>query len=652
MIPPPDSASYLAYYEASSGTTLSGSPSSSYGKIDTWAPVVGSDNLVQATDADRPLLRTVDSTLVYNWVKDSTRDFDNTTLSIDRRASSFFCLAEVDKLMVTVGTEELCLMSLPGGVGDLYVRNSTSNNNLYWKDGSGTYDTGISAVSSLALYGVVLGVSGIKIVMNELSYDVGTPLSAGTTTGFSLFTGSVANKLIGGFGAAVWYNVAADSTLLASVRAWAKVRKAIFAEDVDREYYAAGASLANGLYAEGGLNFSRQLAISNDWYYRNFGLGGAGYGSLYTNAGAKLGITNLAVGSGTHNFAKRQALFVKLPTNDLPGADSAATIATGFTNFLEPAKAYGYQVYYSLIAPRGDLTAPQETKRLDVNTAMRLLDERRYGKRLEIPVELQDPSVSSDLTYYDADTIHWTKTAFDLDVRDGGATMVSLVDASLPADGLQGYWPLDGDYRDESGYERDTAALNSPTFISGLWGRQAIRCTQTGNNGVKQPWVYRNYDYPYLTRMIWFRVNGGASSCVLMCKESDAGGSKTWNIVKNFAGTVTAFVSDLTSPTLTASGSYADNAWRCVALVTDDVGGKLYLSSDEYPSNLTLRASSPWATTPVTPNTGSGRGHLRFGGNTDTSTRDMDLQDAHLWFGALTLEQLQAVTVEGMLLPP
>jgi hypothetical protein len=270
------------------------------------------------------------------------------------------------------------------------------------------------------------------------------------------------------------------------------------------------------------------------------------------------------------------------------------------------------------------------------------IDERRYGKTIAVPAELVS---SSDLTYYDADTIHLTKAANDLFLRDAKSSLDAYM--AVPVTTLQTHCTFNGTYQDDSGYERDFAAINAPSFISGLWGRQALRCLKTGNHAARQQVVFRNLDYLPLTVMIWARTTVTGDFAYFVSKESDAGGSNTWQIAKKWDETIICNPTGLAAG-LTATGSFNDGVWRCMAMVLDATGGKLYVSTDHYPANLTLRDSQAWATTPVTPNTGSGRGHLRVGSYSDTGTYNSDVQDLHLWFESKSLAQLQAVTVSGM----
>lgn len=655
VIPPPDSASYLSYYEASSGTTLSGSPSSSYGKIDTWAPVAGSGDLVQATDAQRPRKRTA-NTLVYNNPKEANLNASDTTLSINRRASSFFCLAENDRLVVISSAENKVIMSLPGGVGDLYILCSTSpvHATLHWKDASGTYNTGIKCVSSLALYGVVLGASGIKIVMNDQSYDIGTPLSAGTTTGWDLFKGSFAggqDRLIGGVESMVWYDKEVDAGELTDIRSWAVARKAVFSANTTKQFFVSGASRSQGYYAEGNLGTGRQFDLQRrgSLLYHNFGFGGVTAAQLRSITESTLGINNAAVGSGTHNPLKRQVLYCSCPTNNLTDGLSAATIIADLATYRERVRAYGYDLVFGLIAPRGGLTGPQETKRLDINAGMRALEARQYGYTLEIPTELQDPSVYTNPLLYDPDEIHHLKLAFDYELRDAQATLDSYIDTAVPA--VQGLWSLNGDLLDYSGYYRDMVAIGSPTFTTGLNGGLALVCTSGGVGAAKTKVVYRNYDTLPLTMVCWFQGKAAADDYCMM--KFPASGN-IWTIQRhNGTSQVRCSVTGVAGGTVNATDkSYVANTWYGAALVIDSVNGARVYTTDAGgdPATFALRNTSAWSAGAVVPSTGSGAGALRIGSyNSDATTTSTWVQGARVIFSELSLAQLQALSpVDGV----
>lgn len=645
---PPNLSDIAVYYSASLNTTLSGSPSTNYGKIDNWAPAIGTGDLVQATDAQRNRFRSAPLQVVYNNFSEAFLNLDNTTISINRRAASFFAVVENERCYAFGTAENRVLMSIPG-IGDLYIScpNTSAHATLVWKDAGGDHDTGFKVMSSVCLVGVVLDAASIRVYLNDQVFTVGTPLSAGSTTGFSLFQGSFVggqDRFVGGIAEAVWYSKALSAGEVITVQDWAKSKGAAFNSNagITKHLLVGGDSLASGYHAEGNLSTARrhylQLGTSSAMYH-NLGFGGMQAATFNTVIWPICGTNYHPVGVGLHNFNRRQVMLMMLGSNDLVGADSAVTITNNLLTIREFLKMYGYLVVYMCIPPRNGLTGPQETKRLAVNANMMSADFRRYGVSVDVPGLLTNPL---DLNYYDPDGIHLKKAGFDLYYT----SVQTAVDDYMarPVTTVQVNAPLNGNLQDTSAFERDFTAIGSPTFIPGLFNRQALRCT-AGGNAAKGYQPLGHLDYLPLTIICWAKTTVTGAFAYFVSKQSDTGGSQVWSIAKKWNEHIVAGVSGLTGE-LDYSGTFNDDVWRAIALVIDNSGGKLYVSSDSDPANFALRDSKAWSTVPVVPVTVTGRGELRLGSYNDATTYASDLQDVSVRFEALSLAQLQAIVPE------
>jgi len=648
---PPYPSIHSALYEASRGTlNASDVAANEYEKLKTWQDLSGNGHhLVQATVANQLRIRRNVTPVVYsNFVEGATNlpTFPQSTVSIDNQAASLFFLIEDDRLMTNGVAETKVIMGLAGGVGDLYslAPASAVPATLVWRDGvNGTVDTGLRLKSSLTLVGVILRATGITIVLDDLSYEIASPLAPGTTTGFSLFSGSLAgltSGFMGGINCAVPCNEAVDSTKLAAFRAWAVGRKAIPASSVSKQLFIWGASIASGQNAQGNLGFARQYILGKtDLMCVHEDLGGITAVQMTTRAPVISAINNQPVGTRFYDPTKRQVVLVYPPTNDLPNdATSAATIITEFTDWRNRLMSYGYRTIFNAFAPRGDLTAVQNTKRLAVNAAMAALDPRKYGVYVPTPIEMRKNDTSADASdrqYYDPDTIHLTATGHSVILRACRQVLDGFMNEDVTTEHF--HLRFNGNLLDSGLYTRDFEAVGAPTYTSGLWSRQALVCT-TGNNYARYPVVNRAFDQPYFTAVIWFKTSHVAN---MQLVSKYQGSGTNWYLGVTSAGNLFCGTNGMAG--LSSAGTnYRDNAWHMAAFVTDAIGGKLYASPDENPANLVLKASGEgWTGGPLAPDTGTA--YLRCGAD-NSASYNVTVQDMYFFLGTKALAELQALT--------
>ena len=647
LVPPP--GTLQAYYEAGFLTDVLNSgatKTANYEKVATWLDHSGNGNsIVQSTAAYQPSHRHGDVPAVcavHEFVSTNT-ELANTTLAIDKRAASFFALIELEQLMVQGTAASHNIMAIAGGVGELRNRmeiGDTSSGVLQWIDANGTTSTTFRHTSGLALVGVILDAGEIRIVLNDQSQTIATPLAAGTATGFSFFKGGALGGLavVMGYHAAVWYDHALDSTELDAVRDWAESRGVIFSPT--KELIGTGASLANGQQAEGNLNPFRQYvnAKKGQIAYRNIAFPGNTTTQQLGKTRGNLCSNTLGYpGQCLHRPDARQVAMILGVTNDIYTGVSLATIVANSTSIRQELRAYGYEVIIFGVAPVGTFDATMEQKRLDYNAAMAALDQRRYGLYLPPPAELTNPS---DTTYYKADLTHMTKAAFDLYLRDCQSYLDSYF--AISKSNLRMWVKFDGDYIDSSDYALDWSAYGSPIFESGLWGRQCIR-TVTGDNYPKGWSTWREFDYLNWSLMFWFKsTNTGFIHLV----SRYTGAAGTWSVYKHSGGTIRSTITGM--PELISSSTYGhDGNWHCVALTADATGGRLYVSADQYPANLVLQDSDVWTAGQQRPSTGRWW-RCGYDGTNDTngsSYSDTWFQDVMFWSEAKTQEEFQAISV-------
>lgn len=653
LVPPP--GTLQAYYEASLGTLdAGGAAADEFEKIATWndlAGGAGAHPLVQATSGNQPRVRkSTTIPLVYtNFIEESaTIALNNTTLPVNRRAASFFALVELDILVVVSVATERIIMSLPGGVGDLISYTSTTNNAvLRWRDASGTTTTTIELKSGLALVGVAFDAGEIRLFYNDQSHTIATPLSAGTSTGFSLFDGSVGTIIVGGFNCVVWYDHAVDSTELAAIRAWAVDRKALSAPSLD--VAVAGASLglgyktqsASALDGGGNLNAMRRYIIQRgDCRYANFSFAGTTTTQQLTNiVGNLTGNTGYGLADTTGSFQNtnnKQILVYYCPTNDVQLGVAEATIISNLTTARASARAYGYQVIMLGMTPWASWDAAMLTKMNNVNAAMAALNSRQYGTFIPRPALLDDPT---NLTYYDADGVHLKNAGFDVLYDAIKPVADSLL--AVTRTGHQNYWKLNNDFEDSSGFMRDLEAVGSPTFVSGLWGRQALRCT-TGGNYAQGKYFYREFDHinKLWSCMLWMR-SSSTGLAELFSKYTGAAG--TFQLYRSIGNYFRGYGNSIAYAQSATNTYYTDGNWHCIGMSVDSDGVRIYASPDQYPANMAQVGFS--AGTPATPVTNN---RFRLGSTGGATSYAVDFQDVMTWFGSKTLAEFQAVTVEGM----
>jgi len=657
LLAPPVSTSYLAYYEASRNATLSSSPAANYGKVDSWLPVTGSGSLVQATDANRMRLRTTSGfkEVIYQDQSEASRTLADSTVSIDKQACTIFMLVEIGSLIVNGVAESQTLISIPtaGTTGELYLyKAATSRYCVAWKDGTGTYVSALEPSSSLNLIGVTLSTGSVVVHCNGSSETLGAAaLSAGSVTGFRLNYGTLLYGEQAGYHAVVLYGKALSVGEVAEVVTWGRNRGAIYPADSDvtQQLYACGASRAVGYYPSGNISHGRRIAAANPKrLYRIGAFGGISISALLTRARLEYGLLgeggSYPVGSRWQNYNKRQTVVIEIPTADTTSSVASATQITNLTLLRQEFRCSGYDVLMNALAPVQSWSGAQQTIASEVNVAMAALDERRYGKFHSLPSELSD---ASNTTYFNADGTHYTLAGYQALYNDNSVHIEGMLGTAVPS--IQGYWSLNGDLLDNSGYNFDLQVINSPSFVTGLNGGQALRCTATGSHAARYYAPTRTWDTLPLTIVGWFQVRSATGSDYIFVKSSASGGAKNWYIYRhNTSGTIRAAMTGTTAE-CNSGGSYAVGSWYGFALIMDATNGqRLYLTdAGGDPATFALKDTKAWSAGAVTPSAASGVGQLRVGCINDTGCYNVDAQGMRIYFAEKSLAELQAMTPEG-----
>jgi len=652
---PPLSSNWLAYYEASKNVTIGGVAVSNYGKVDSWLPVVGSGSLVQATDANRMRLRTTSGfkEVVYQDQSESNRTLADSTVSINKQACTIFVLVELGSLIVNGIAESHTLVSIPtaGTTGELYLYKAGSSRfYVAWKDGTGTYVSALEPSSSLNLIGVTLSTGAVQVHCNGSSETLAAAaLSAGTVTGFRLNYGTLLYNEQGAYHVVVLYNKALDAGEVAQVVTWGRAREAIYPADSDvtQHLYMAGASRAVGYHPSGNLSHGRQIAARNSKrLFRIGAFGGLSISAMLTRVKVEYGLlgegSSYSVGTRWNNPNKRQVVIMEIPTADTTSSVASATQIANLSLIRQEFRSSGYELLCNALAPVQSWSGAQQTIADDINTAMAALDQRRYGKFHALPTELSDPS---DLTYFNADGIHYTKAGYDVLYSENLVHVESMLASPVP--NIKGYWSLNGDLLDNSGYSRDLTAINSPTYETGLNGSQCLRCYTTGSHAAKFYAPTRSWDTLPLTVVCWFK-KPATGFAVILCKEADAGGSKNWLMYVHSGNTIRINVTGATTAELSSGITASTDTWYGMAMVLTNSDMKIYTTNaGGDPSTFALRNTDTWSAGAQTPNASTGRGALRIGNNLDAGASDIFVQGVRIYFEEKTLAQLQAMTPEG-----
>jgi len=499
------------------------------------------------------------------------------------------------------------------------------------------------------LIGVTLSTGAVQVHCNGASETLAAvALSAGTVTGFRLNYGTLLYNEQGAYHSIVVYNKALSVGEVASVFSWGRARGAIYPADSDviQQLYMTGASRAVGYHPSGNLSHGRQIAAANPKrLFRIGAFGGISIPALQTRSRVEYGLlgegSSYSVGTRWNNPTKRQVVIMEIPTADTSSSVASATQITNLTAIRQEIKCSGYDLLMNAMPYANSWSGAQRTICDEINAAMAALDTRRYGKFHALPTELSDPS---NLTYFNADGVHYTKAGYDVLYNENKVHIESMF--TRPVSTLKGIWTLNGDYLDNSGYSRDLTAINSPTFVAGLNGQQCLQCAATGSHAARQHAPFRCYDYLPLTVVAWVNQYTGGADSWFVAKEADAGGSKVWNLYrKNSTSQLRSFVTDLTAELIASDKTYSAGTWYGMALQLDNSGGKLYTTdAGGDATTFALRDTKAWSATPTIPNAGTGRGHLRIGCTYDTFAFNVKVQSPQIYLEALSLSQLQALS--------
>jgi hypothetical protein len=640
LLAPPYASSISARYEASLGTEDASSlPVADFAKFRYWRDQSGNGyHFDQSTAANQFRVRSsTNIPVTYVGFGDFTHSnytLPQSTLVINKRAASFFALIELNQLMVQSTSRSDCIMSLNSSGGELRNRIVSGDGSigvLQWIDANGTTTTTFKHQCSLALVGVILDAGEIRIVLNDQSQIIATPLAAGTVTGFNLMQGGGLGGLpnVLGYHAVIWYDHALDSTELAAVRSWATSRGAMFSPTKD--LILTGASITLGHVADGNLDAARQYANAKKGQVRYRNLAFAGNTTSQQLGKVRGQLTSVLPNTMLHDYAVRQQAMILGVTNDITAGTALATIVANTTDIRRELQGYGYNPITFGVAPVGTWDATQEQKRLDYNAAMAALSARVYGQYLPPPAELTDPN---NATYYlQSDKTHLYKAAFDLYLRDCQAYLDAWF--AEPITTLQTWMKFDGNFQDSSIFKRDWETFNTTSFVDGLWGRDCLRVSSAGH--ARSMHLSNEIALQTISCMFWYKDRVGSGAIALFSKYTGLGGTHAVSR-SGVTGRISLTWGNIG---LTGTTDFRDTNWHCVAWVADTNGGRLYVSPDEDPANLVLEAST--ATVAGTLSVAN-RWRAGLQNQTDTGTpSDVDFQDLLLWNASKTLAEFQAI---------
>ena len=619
LLPPPNSSTYLAYYEASKGN---GNPSN-YGTIVTWEDQSGNGHtLEQATSGKRLSYRSFYPAAIYGAVDDYIY---HSTAVIDKQAFSFFALADLERFMTRV-TETHVLFHCSAGTLQVVVTGDYGTSaRLVWVDAGGTHTSSIPVPSSLNLIGVVCSASAVTVWVNDVSESF-SALTAGTINdGFSLMGRSTGNGWASGVVAAVLYNAASSAGQKTSLDTWAMARGARFPSQLSKVFVANGDSLSDNDNSEDILGYAAQADYAEAAFYS------CGYPA---NTWATVGDAVVTV-SDLYDPAKRCVMWLNAGINDINGlgnTDSQA-IAKAQT-WLAYFREKGFLVICNQLADAGVLDPTEQGYRAAYNVSLAALSTRQYANNvIAVPTELQD---YTNLSYFDADTIHWTHAGHAAMTAAGQSALTSLL--SQPVSSLKVNVDFNGNTLDSTVYTRDFVEINNPTYASGLNGKQCLVTAVTGTKYAR----YRATGtqclgfYP-LTVLLWIKTTSTDYNVSLL--RHNSGG--IFFVLDAFTGKPRVFFTSINGGSFDATSSVnvKDGNWHAVAFSIDASGVKIYTSPDSDAANLSLTGSASWTGTPG-PHNNTGN-YLNVGCE-GVNASDVSFQGLRMWSEARTLVQLQA----------
>lgn len=631
---PPVSASIMAWYTSSNGALDSGDArADNYEAVKTWLDSKGFGTLYplsQSTGALRPKYRSFGRRGVYT---DANSVYLNQPdISIDQRSFSFFALIDQADQFVNSGGYTKVLFEIVG-VGSLrLVEASQGVGVIKWVDGGGTDTSTLTVPAGLSLVGVTLSASAVTVWVNDTSQAF-TALSAGTATGFNLFnTAADAGVWTGGCQEAILYNVALSAGQKAQLDTYAQSRGAYYVSNTTAIMASHGDSISTWQSAEDLLGFAGQASRGTVPLYI-LGLGGITFANL----------ANLyAFTDAIYDINKRCVLWVNCGHNDIAAGVAAATVTASRRAYIDRQRDKGWLILENNVAPSSGITAGEETVRTTFNTDMGTDSTRRYANAVAtVPAELSD---HTNLTYFNADGIHWTHAGHAAMLGQGQASLTTLLETPLDADLLQAEYNFDGDVVDDSSYTRDLEAVNTPTYASGVGGHQCLVTASSGNRHARYTRSVNVFPWLPFSIMFWIKTTATPTKAIVTNFSSGAG--KGWQVYIDTGGVLGGFyIPDL------GGGHYAggiagttpinDGIWHACAYTVNATNSKIYVSPDENAANLALENTGSWTGTPqaIAGNdtrvyVGSGDGSASF---------DLSIQALRIWAEVRTLAELQAM---------
>lgn len=401
----------VARYSADQGVTITGSG------ISQWNDLVGSNHLLQASDAARPTNPTILGRPIVSFLANTFLNIP-ASLSFNNRAMSVFIVCRNMQAYNPQVSNLPIMTAFAAGA-------SATNCNLYWSTttaGSVTYRdsaqqvTAINAGTNITLLGAVLGASSATILQGAEQAVVTQGTSNIATGGFiNQFTGaSPFNAALDVFDIAI-YSEAVSPTKLAAIRSYYQrtygvqnVADTFMSFSGDSQSVAAG--LTNTQYLEWPYQMATMAAYQPK--FLNFAVASTSTEQMNTAASA---------GNGADSYLSTEIAYSKKiivldgGTNDIQlNSDSAATVFASIQAFRSARLTAGWdEVYHVPIRPRGSAanTAYQAT-RAAVNNMMLAdptISQWLLTGALSHPI--WSATDATNTTWYQGDLIHMTATA-------------------------------------------------------------------------------------------------------------------------------------------------------------------------------------------------------------------------------------------------
>jgi len=624
-IPPPLPGNYLAYYEASNGPRDgSENPAVNYGEIAVWR-----DLAANGYDLNQPgtgiRLRTFPPISVYTDILEADAYLLQSSCPINRRAFSFFALVQNSQYWASVNQDHT-IFELSDDAASLKYRIDGGTAVLVWTDSS-EHVTTIPVPSSLSLIGIVLGASSVKVYCNDVSATF-SALSAGTTAGFNVLGRSAGGEYLDGSVSCMILYDADVSASKAAIDTWAQgpTRGAKYVSQTGSTFLADGDSIGYGLSSENLLGFVQQADLGDSVLY-TVAAGGQTWQAL---------INHFAVERALYSITRRCVIWVNCGINDIIlGANGVDTFAKA-CEFIALARDLGYLVIQNQLSDAGSAWL-DVTKRgyvVDYNDLVANQDTEQFANvQIPVPAELTN---SGDLVYFNADELHLTNRGHGKFTAAGQAAATALL--AIPVTTLQAKWNFNGALTDSTEYKRHMVGVNSPTYTTGLNGKQCLVTAATGNRYVRYRYnnAFSLAFYPF-TYMVWVKTTSNVyndnylrhdSNGIFFCQDAYTGMPHLY------------FTSASGSIDCGSNLATNDGVWHALAFVVDATGAKIYISPDGNAANMTLRGSAAWSGTPG-PHNGAGY-YLSIGSNNGSATIDANFQSPRMYAQALSLAELQA----------